>query len=367
MKTLGRIPENRNSGRKLPAEKIDNLPSDDFLPHHRPFAHEKIPWQCESLLTYDVPTMEHARPGKLSDTFWNRVLGWVLNSCFRTSYRVPTMRRNFERLAGFPVATLKRRFPKAAVEEEVIDGTTTETIFVGQRPKRQILFLHGGGYFMGSISTYRRYALKLAFRCQAAVTQVDYRLAPEHPFPAALHDVERVYRKLLQTHAPSELIVAGDSAGGGLTLSLLAYLKKEKTALPAGAICISPWTDLSANLPSIQANHGKDVWLTKKHLDTFSVMYAPKEAHQNPLVSPLHADLSGFPPLLFLIGDQEVLLDDTLTVAEKARRAGVRVKTVVGKQMQHDWMISLPFLEQSKIAMKTIQAFVDEVTPAPDR
>ena len=164
-------------------------------------------------------------------------------------------------------------------------------------------------------------------------------------------------------------MVAGDSAGGGLALSLLAAIRDSTDEQPLGAFLFSPWTDLAATGVSVARNEGKDVWLSRRHLEEWGRHYVGKANVADPRLSPLNADLTGLPRLLLIVGDQEVLLDDTLRVEAKARDAGVDVEVCVGRGMQHDFPLTMPWLEESREAWETVTAFLDRgaITGLPPR
>jgi acetyl esterase/lipase len=234
-----------------------------------------------------------------------------------------------------------------------------EAIRTEPSPRRTVLYLHGGGYVFGSPAAYRDRARRLAFRCRAEVFVPDYRLAPEHPYPAALEDALAAWTHVASLRHETPIVAVGDSAGGGLTLSLLAALRDRGAALPACAFVFSPWTDLGGEGASMAGNEGRDVWMTRRHIAAWSRHYAGSSDVANPGISPVHADPAGFPPLLLIVGDQEVLLDDSLRVEARARQAGVHVEALVGRGMQHDFPLTLPWLEESREAWELAAAFVD--------
>lgn len=296
----------------------------------------------------------------LKNKLINAGLGAVLNVAFRPGYSPKFMRKNFDRLAGISAEKLKQKFPKIEILEESFDGTKTETIRPGVPTKKKILYLHGGGYFMGSLASYRRNALRIAYRCKAEVILVDYRLAPEFPFPTALDDVRYIYRTLLQRFSAEEMIVGGDSAGGGLALALIHSLKDENLALPSAVFCLSPCTDVTSSLPSYDENRRKDVWLSRKNVGNWMPWYCGKADPKNPYISPYFGDFKGFPPTMILVGDQEVLWSDGKLVVDKINEAGGKATLVAGIGMQHNWPFSLPFLEESRAAMDCLAEFVEK-------
>ena len=288
----------------------------------------------------------------------NFVYGIAFNTAFRTSYSPKSLRRNFEWLAGASVRALQRKYPKVTWESWKVGQIEVETVNPGGEVRAHIFYAHGGGYLMGSINGYRRNMLRLAYRCKAKVTTFNYRLAPENPYPAAVEDSTAVYRALLVREKTLPLIGAGDSAGGGLICATLMSLRDSKTVLPKGLFVISPYLDLTGTQNSMVNNHGKDKWLSKHHIESWAPLYSGSYERNHPLVSPVFGEVRGFPPTLILVGDQEVLLDDSTRLDAKLKEQKIASELVIGKDMQHAWMLSLPFLEESKRAMKLIPDFV---------
>jgi acetyl esterase/lipase len=270
------------------------------------------------------------------------------------------MRRRFERFSRVSRQTMQQKFPRLTFRDHAIDGLAIESVCAVDSPERVIIYLHGGAFFMGSPSSYRNRAMRLSYRCQAEVFVPDYRLAPEHQYPAALHDAYAAWGfvKALRPHAA--IFVAGDSAGGGLGLSLLVKLRDSGLVMPNGAFALSPWTDLTISGSSVDINHGRDLWFTRRHLEVWARYYVGQADVRSPYASPVFADLSCLPPLLLLVGEDELLLDDTLRVGDAAISAGTDVRVLVGKGMQHDWPLTLPWLDESKHAWNAIRRFVEE-------
>ncbi len=296
---------------------------------------------------------------KLTTTIANQALGIVLRTAFSPNSSVSSMRKAFDFLTGASAEALRKKYPQVKIEPGKIAGISVETVHTPQSTGKTILYLHGGGYFMGGLHSYRRNALRLAYRCKARVIVAEYRLTPENPYPTALDDAIAVYRELIQTISPCDLIIAGDSAGGGLTLATLLRLRDEKAPLPAGAFVLSPFLDLNASFPSYDTRKTREVWLDRRHIAKWAPWYAGKTAPNHPYVSPVFGDYVGFPPVLVMTGEEEVLHDEAAEVVRKMEEAGVRVRFDVGPRMQHVWMFSLPFLQESKKAMKTIATFVE--------
>ncbi len=190
-----------------------------------------------------------------------------------------------------------------------------------------ILYLHGGGFAVCSIASHRDLAERLSHAAGASVLLLGYRLAPEHPYPAGLDDAVAAYDWLLaQGHAPSSVAIAGDSAGGGLTLSTLLKLKQTGRPLPSCAVMLSPWVDLEMKGGSMTSKAEVDPIVNADTLKVWIQCYAPGLDVRDPLLSPLLGDLAGLPPLLVQIGEREALLDDSIRLVDAAKRAGVPVE-----------------------------------------
>ena len=227
-----------------------------------------------------------------------------------------------------------------------------------------ILYLHGGGYCVGSPLSHRHVVARLVREAGMQAVVPNYRKAPENPFPAAIEDALSVYRALLEQGVSSKRIyLCGDSAGGNLVLSTLLQLKQSNIELPAAACCISPWTDMSMSGASIRHQAENDLLLNESLLHQFADHYAPSgadaTARQNPQISPLFADLSGLPPLLIQVGSHEVLLDDSLRLEQNAAKAGVDVQLQVWEEMQHVWHYSFTLLKDGRDAIASIARFFD--------
>jgi acetyl esterase/lipase len=221
-----------------------------------------------------------------------------------------------------------------------------------------ILFFHGGGYVFGSADSHRDLGCRLALAAGARVALVEYRLAPQHPFPAALEDARAAYRALLDSGVDaSKVVVAGDSAGGGLSAALLLDARSQGWPQPAAAVLICPWVDLAVTGKSVDQNAATD-FLDRSMLTTWSAYYRSGEDPKNPLVSPVYADLSGLPPLLMHVGAAEILLDDAQTLAAHAREAGVETEIRVWDDMFHDWHAAASLVPEGERAIDEIGRFV---------
>jgi monoterpene epsilon-lactone hydrolase len=226
---------------------------------------------------------------------------------------------------------------------------------------RTIFYLHGGGYMVGSPAGYHAFAAALSQAADARVLLVDYRLAPEYRHPAGVHDVTRAYRWLVkQVPDPGSIVVAGDSAGAGLVVAMLAALRDAGERLPAGAVCLSPWTDLTLSGASIDATAEIDPIVSRAMLENMAGAYLMGDDPRT--ASPLFTDHTGFPPTLVLVGASEALLDDATQFADKAREAGVDVTLLVADEMYHLWPVMSSFLPEAREAVERIGRFVRERT-----
>jgi monoterpene epsilon-lactone hydrolase len=230
----------------------------------------------------------------------------------------------------------------------------------GARDDAALLYLHGGGYMLGSIQTHTELCSRIARATGLRALALDYRLAPEHPYPAAVEDAVAGYRWLRsQGLEASQIAIAGDSAGGGLTLATLVALRERGEELPACAVCLSPLTDLTGAGPD-EAHD--DPLLTRESVQMMADTYLQGADAKQPTASPVLADFRGFPPLLLQVGTRERLLPDSQRVAERARAAGVDVTLEKGQGLIHVWHLFGPEMPESRDAVATIGAFVRKHT-----
>jgi monoterpene epsilon-lactone hydrolase len=226
-----------------------------------------------------------------------------------------------------------------------------------------VVYFHGGGYRLGSALAWRSYGSHLANVCRARVLLVDYRLAPEDPYPAALDDAVAAYRWVLASGAsPAQVVVAGDSAGGGLAAALLLAIKDRGLPLPAGGILLSPWADLTNTAASYRTKATSDTLFSKASATEASALYLGDHDPRDPLVSPVFGDWSGMPPLLIQVGDTEVLIDDAASLASAAGDSGVEVSHRVYADMPHVWQVSYPAYPETVEAVEEMAAFIGRVT-----
>jgi acetyl esterase/lipase len=226
---------------------------------------------------------------------------------------------------------------------------------------RVILYLHGGGYVVGSPTSHRHLVAALSRASLSSALSIDYRLAPEHPFPAAVEDAVSAYGWLIKEGvAPERIAIAGDSAGGGLTVATMISLRDQEVALPAGGVCISPWTDLTITAESYKTKASVDPMINRDQLSMMAAAYLGGADARTPLASPLFADLTGLPPLLVHVGSDEVLLDDSLLLAERASAAGVDTTLEIWDDMIHVWHFFHPMLEEARDAITSAAQFIRE-------
>jgi epsilon-lactone hydrolase len=228
----------------------------------------------------------------------------------------------------------------------------------GAGPERTIVYLHPGGYSVGSVKGHRHIAGAYSRASGARVLAIDYRLAPEHPHPAAVEDVVAAFDSLVQAGTPAESIaILGESAGGGLALASLLALRDRGTG-PACGVAVSPWTDLTLSGDSMDSKAGEDPVNSREMLSGLAAGYLMGGDAKAPLASPLFADPTGLPPLLVMVGSAEVLLDDAVRFAEAAEKAGVDTELVVAQDMFHAWTDFEWFLPEANEAIERIAGFV---------
>lgn len=278
------------------------------------------------------------------------------NDAAENNADIETMRAGMEQMqAGLKV-------PDDVIIESIsADGVSAEWVTTPESEDRVIIYYHGGGYVMGSVNTHRELCSRLSRSVRARVLNVDYRLAPEHVFPAAVNDGVTSYRWLLnQGIDPNLILMAGDSAGGGLTLSTLVSLKDLNIPLPAGAFMFSPWTDLAATGDSVLSRKDLDPMISPTSLDHITNMYIGEQPPDHPLISPLYADLSSLPPLLIQVGGAEILYDDSTRLANAADKAGVDITLQEWEAAFHVFQ-AVPVLPEASQALEKVALFADRV------
>lgn len=248
------------------------------------------------------------------------------------------------------------------VRREQIAGMNAERL-VPQAPARGkiILYLHGGAYVFGNCTTHRQLVSYVARTCGIKALLFEYRLAPEHPFPAAIEDSMSAYRALRdEGYAPGDILLAGDSAGGGLVMALLLSLRDAGESMPAGAVMFSPWLDLTASGESMTTRAGRDPWFSPRDMPIVAAYYCNEEQRHNPLVSPVFADVAGLPPVYIQVGDDEILLSDSTRIADKLKAAGVDVTLEVWPGMFHVFQVFVHQMPESREAIARLAPFVRE-------
>ncbi len=269
--------------------------------------------------------------------------------------------RKMERLTPRPpVGTRTTSLNAGNVRAERITVPTSH-------PDRHVLFLHGGAYRAGAPANYRHFTWRIAAAARASVLAIDYRLAPEHPFPAALDDAVSAYRWLLaETPEPGKTLIMGDSAGGGLTLATLLKLRDDGLPLPAAAVALSPWTDLALTGASLNLHARSDPMLDVKLMPAIAAEYLGGADPRLPYVSPLYGDPAGLPPILIQVGGDEVLLDDAVRMHERLRGAGCNAELEIWPRMPHVWHAFAPVLPEARRAIDRIGHFARRHLSLPE-
>jgi acetyl esterase/lipase len=268
-------------------------------------------------------------------------------------------RRSFERMIDGFTIDISAKYNRLNA-----GGVTAEWVSAeGASDSRVVLYFHGGGYIIGSPRTHRAMMAHLSRDAGARVLALDYRLAPEHPFPAPVEDSVAAYRWLLnEGYDPARVAVAGDSAGGGLTVAALVQLHYLGLPMAAAGVCVSPWVDMEGLGESMETRAEADPMVGKENLMISAKTYLGGADPRAPLAAPLYADLRGLPPLLIQVGDAEVLLDDSTRLAGIAREAGVDVKMDVWDDMIHVWHLFAPILPEGRQALAQAGDFIKKHT-----
>jgi epsilon-lactone hydrolase len=292
----------------------------------------------------------------------NRLITWALRRWIKpNSLRAPDVAASRALTDRVPFRAKLAPGWRIRIEQgAVLNGEWIEPAAPSHAARhRHILYLHGGAFIAMSARTHRSLTSRLAVGSAASLFALDYRLAPEHPFPAALEDALAAYRALIAGGAePSRMALAGDSAGGGLTLSLLLALRDQLDPLPAAAVLFSPWTDLAATGESLVSNDAADVMHFGSWVAQQGRHYLGDTPATHPLASPVYADLTGLPPLLIQVGDSEVLLDDSRRVFANAKKVGVDATLRTWPGVAHGWQIFAPILPEARAALREASAFI---------
>jgi monoterpene epsilon-lactone hydrolase len=265
-----------------------------------------------------------------------------------------------EKRRGMEQATAAAHLPKGATIEQVdAGGIPAQWVRLEGAPADRIIFyLHGGGYTTGSPNTHRQMVAYICRAAGASALSLDYRLAPEHPFPAAVEDGAAGYRWLVkQGFNPAKIAIAGDSAGGGLTMATLVALRDSNDPLPAAGICLSPWVDLTGLSETYTTNAETDPMVGEAGIKEMAAMYLNGRDPKTPLASPIFADLTGLPPILIQVGSEEILLGDSLALDRRAKTYGVESTLEVWQDMIHVWQMFSPILKDGRDAIARIGAY----------
>ncbi|WP_169729296.1 alpha/beta hydrolase [Solimonas soli] len=295
---------------------------------------------------------------------WRRPVRWLLAPIFRAGRSVALRRRALLRVAmvaRLPIAPFTR------TAADTLRGVPVEWISSTHQPARRVvLYLHGGAYLFGAARIYRAVNARLAEWAQARVVAVDYRLAPEHPFPAAPADALAAYRGLLERGiAAADIVLAGDSAGGGLALACALQVREAGLPMPAGIVLFSPWVDLSLGGETIVSRAASELILDPQMLREAAAAYLAGRPAQTALASPLFADLRGLPPLLVQVTDTELLYDDARRLAERAGAAGVEVEYKVWRGLWHVWQVFAGKVPEADAALREAADFIVRQTRSP--
>lgn len=284
----------------------------------------------------------------------------VINS-FRKSLFIHKTESNTVRV-GFERASYITKFPRFVEKTPIQYAGLNAAWFVPDNygKSKTILYLHGGGYVMGSVNTHRALIGRIARASGYKALAVDYRKAPEHPYPAAVIDVVNTYKQMVED-GYENIFIMGDSAGGGLTLALLQIIRKEKLQKAAGCVLLSPWTDLTMSGDSMKTKKNVDPMVQPHLVEIFAKRYCADSDPTNPLISPLFADFKGFPPTYIQVGDNETLLDDSTRLARKMNDAGVKVEMDIYPKMMHVWQYFGGILPEANRAIDQIGVFVKSV------
>jgi len=287
--------------------------------------------------------------------FCRLFIKYLVATKFNPKKTIDEIRKGAERLTkltGFPSQT--------RVEKIQLNNISAEWVCANKaREDVAILYLHGGGYNFCSPNTHRELAAYISMASSAKVLLLDYHLAPEHPFPAALDDATIAYRWLLKNgFSGKNIALAGDSAGGGLAIATSISLRDGGNPPPSSIACISPWTDLAMSGNSIKTHAGIDPMLNLQSMKLMASNYIGQNDPRNPFISPIYADLEGIPPTLIHVGSDEMLLDDATRIAEKAKSAGVDVTLKIYDKMWHVWHLNAKLMPEAKNAVKEFGSFI---------
>lgn len=293
-------------------------------------------------------------PSKESQAVWQTLM-YRKRTQNRSAMSLEQQRRQLEEMLR--VAPLA---PDVQHEAIALNGVPAEWVWTpGCRSNQALIYLHGGAYTRGSCESHRLVASHLARASGARVLVIEYRLAPEHPFPAALEDTLTAYRTLLASGLnANQIVISGDSAGGGLAAATLMSLRDQGDPLPKAAVLLSPWTDLVGSGESVTTKAEADPWLTQDSLQLLANMYLGEVDPRHPLVSPVYGDLRGLPPVLVHVGSDEILLDDSTRLVTRLKEAGVDATLKIWGGMWHVFPLWADVVPESKESIREIGDYV---------
>ena len=287
-----------------------------------------------------------------------RIAKYFLHLITRAVNRLPLdMRRSLPDRAG---KLRQKKNPDLQIRSVNIGGVECEWVYLDQDDNLPVIvYFHGGGYVTGSLLSARVLATNLALNLPVRLLTVNYRLAPEYPFPAALDDAIAVYRNLIAEGInPAKVALIGDSAGGGLSLAATMAIRDSQLPTPACIVLLSPWTDLASRSPSLRTKVEKDVVLTPDEIREFANLYGGKTRLDNPYMSPVYGNFNKLPPILIHVGSDEILLDDANRVTTAAHEAGVDVTLRIWPGMFHVFSLAADLLPEARESMAEVTAFL---------
>lgn len=284
------------------------------------------------------------------------------------------MRRQFDAIGGGGLEESRRRFDETGLTTPLPVGTIIESVSISENitadwiipanpdSKKIVLYFHGGGYSAGSSLSHRPLCARLAHHSGCKILSVNYRRSPEYKYPTALEDALSSYAWLRENFSAGDIIIAGDSAGGGLTMATLLAIRDNTLPMPAGAVGLSAWLDLECSSASYETNKDIDLMANAGGLRFVGRAYASKAINRDPLVSPFYArNLAGLCPLLLLIGGAETLLDENIHFAGQAKKDGVNVELQIWPNMVHVWPSLYKVVPEAKIAMEGIGRWINSL------
>ncbi|MDQ3094087.1 MAG: alpha/beta hydrolase [bacterium] len=288
-----------------------------------------------------------------------KIVRWILKSrATKQEYsteNIAKYRNGFERNS-------KILFPKdnsINTKHEQIEGVNVVWFTADKNPERTIVYLHGGGFILGSSDSYHQHLARLAKLCDAKVLSIDYSLAPENPFPSALDDILRVWRTLLKNKLDvSTTVIAGDSAGGNLVMASALRIRTENLPQPACLAMLSPALDATFSGESYKSNKDTELVLTTESLNYYVQSYVQNNSKENALISPVFAKLNGLPPFIIQVGSGEVLLSDAEQTIKNAKRDGVEAKLIIEPEMWHGWQLFAKLIPEARKSMQEIADYI---------